>query len=172
MDLDIMKIEPWFDDFGDIDELRKSITTAECKRNMKSELDRLQEDVHNTHKAYFNATNGTLHEAKMHQIFKDAANLRNKQIDKMQKAGISCDTGLPYKEIATNSQVGGDHYKNQGIQPLEATFANFGYEGVRASIYTKVGKYLTRDKDSHRQDITKAIHVLQMQLEFLDRDNK
>tara|TARA_R110000803_G_scaffold15628_1_gene43059 strand:- start:248 stop:559 length:312 start_codon:yes stop_codon:yes gene_type:complete len=73
---------------------------------------------------------------------------------------------------ATNSQVGGDHYKNQGIQPLEATFANFGYEGVRASIYTKVGKYLTRDKGTHKQDIEKAIHVLQMQLEFLDRDTK
>ena len=73
---------------------------------------------------------------------------------------------------ATSTQVGGDHYKNQGIQPLEATFANFGYEGVRASIYTKVGKYLTRDKGTHKQDIAKAIHVLQMQLEFLDRDTK
>ena len=110
MDLDIMKIEPWFDDFGDTDKLTDDITVKEWKSNVKAN--------------------------------------------------------------ATNSQVGGDHYKNQGIQPLEATFANFGYEGVRASIYTKVGKYLTRDKDSHRQDITKAIHVLQMQLEFLDRDNK
>ena len=171
------KTEPWFDDFGDTDELRKSITTEECKRTMKSELDKLQEDVHNTHKAYFNATHGTLDEAKMHQIFKNAANLRNKQIDKMQKAGISCETGLPYKEYvfgdvldnATNSQVGGNHYKNQGVQPIEATFANFGYEGIRASIYTKVNKYLTRDKGTHRQDITKAIHVLQMQLEFYDK---
>ena len=82
------------------------------------------------------------------------------------------DTDKLCIKSATNSQVGGDHYKNQGIQPLEATFVNFGYEGVRASIYTKVGKYLTRDKGTHRQDITKAIHVLQMQIEFLDRDNK
>tara|TARA_R110000772_G_scaffold108111_3_gene210889 strand:+ start:475 stop:804 length:330 start_codon:yes stop_codon:yes gene_type:complete len=79
------------------------------------------------------------------------------------------DTDELPKESATNSQVGGDHYKNQGVQPIEATFANFGYEGIRASIYTKVNKYLTRDKGTHRQDITKAIHVLQMQLEFYDK---
>ena len=70
---------------------------------------------------------------------------------------------------AIKSQVGGNHYKDQGIQPLEATYANFGYEGLRASIYTKVNKYLTREKGSHKTDIEKAIHVLQMQLEFLNR---
>jgi len=75
-------------------------------------------------------------------------------------------------QSATDAQVGGDHYKNQGIQPLEATFKNFGYEGLRASIYTKVGKYLTREKGTHKQDIEKAIHVLQMQLEFFDRGEK
>ena len=57
-----------------------------------------------------------------------------------------------------------------GVQPLEMTYANFGYEGIRASMYTKVNKYLTRDKGTHRQDLTKAIHVLQMQLEFYDNE--
>jgi hypothetical protein len=75
----------------------------------------------------------------------------------------------PEPESAINSQVDGDHYKKQGVQPLEATFLNFGYEGLRAAIYTKVGKYLTRAKGTHRKDITKAIHALQMQLEFFDR---
>ena len=69
---------------------------------------------------------------------------------------------------ATESQVGGDHYTKQGIQPLESTFANFGYSGVQASIYTKVNKYLTRDKGTHRLDLAKAIHVLQMQVEYYD----
>ena len=73
------------------------------------------------------------------------------------------------EKTAIDSQVGGTHYKNQGIQPLEATFKNFGYEGLRASVYTKVGKYLTREKGTHKQDIEKAIHVLQIQLEYLDR---
>ena len=72
---------------------------------------------------------------------------------------------------ALQSQIGGSHYKNQGVQPLEATYANFGYSGLRAAVYTKVNKYLTREKGTHRQDITKAIHVLQMQLEFLDKES-
>jgi hypothetical protein len=71
---------------------------------------------------------------------------------------------------ALNSQVGGDHYKNQGLQPFEITYANFGYQGVRASVYTKVNKYLTREKGEHRENIEKAIHCLQVQLEFLGRE--
>ena len=70
---------------------------------------------------------------------------------------------------ATNSQVGGTHYKDQGLQPFEITFKNFGYEGIRHSCYTKVQKYLTRDKNKHRENLEKAIHVLQIQLEYLDR---
>jgi hypothetical protein len=72
---------------------------------------------------------------------------------------------------AIESQVDGDHYTKQGIQPLEATFANFGYEGLQAAVYTKVNKYLTRQKGTHRIDLNKAIHVLQMQLEYYDRHN-
>ena len=72
---------------------------------------------------------------------------------------------------ALDTQVGGDHYIKQGIQPLESTFANFGYVGLQASIYTKVNKYLTREKGTHRQDLQKAIHVLQMQVEYYDRHN-
>ena len=70
---------------------------------------------------------------------------------------------------ATDRQIDGEHYNKQAIEPLEATFLNFGYDGLRASIYTKVNKYLTREKGTHRKDITKAIHCLEMQLEFFDR---
>jgi len=75
------------------------------------------------------------------------------------------------KKTAIDTQVGGGHYLD-GIQPLENTFATFGYQGVRAAIFTKVDKYQKREKGTHRQDIEKAIHCLQMQLEFLDRDTK
>ena len=75
------------------------------------------------------------------------------------------------KKTAMRSQIGGNHYLD-GIQPLEITYANFGYQGIRAAIYTKVNKYLHRSKDDHRLNIEKAIHCLQMQLEFLDRDTK
>tara|TARA_B110000967_G_C18775720_1_gene505465 strand:- start:79 stop:360 length:282 start_codon:yes stop_codon:yes gene_type:complete len=63
---------------------------------------------------------------------------------------------------ATTKQVGGDHYKDQGIQPLELTYLNFGYAGVKASLYTKVNKYLTRNKANEGEDIRKAIHCLEM----------
>lgn len=65
-------------------------------------------------------------------------------------------------------QVGGGHYKLMGIQPFELTLRNFGYEGLRATIYNKVNKYLARDKDDfykHIEDLEKAIHCLQYQLE-------
>ena len=88
---------------------------------------------------------------------------------KPRPTGSREDPPWVVEKTAIDSQVGGAHYKNQGIQPLEATFKNFGYEGLRASVYTKVGKYLTREKGTHKQDIEKAIHVLQIQLEYLDR---
>jgi len=72
------------------------------------------------------------------------------------------------KYSALGQQVAGDHYKNQGLQPFEITFANFGYEGVQAAVYTKVLKYLTREKGVHRENLEKAIHCLEIQLELHD----
>ena len=71
---------------------------------------------------------------------------------------------------ALGTQVGGKHYTEMGLQPFEITYANFGYSGIRASCYTKVNKYLVRDKDDHKGQLEKAIHVLQVQLEFLNRE--
>lgn len=71
---------------------------------------------------------------------------------------------------AIDEQIGGDHYKNQGLQPFEITYANFGYIGICASVYTKVNKYLTRDKGDHRENLEKAIHTIQVQLHFLDKE--
>ena len=72
-----------------------------------------------------------------------------------------------------DEQVGGGHYKTMGVQPFEITFKNFGYQGLRAAVYTKVIKYLSRDKGSvekHIEDVEKAIHCLQIQLEFARRE--
>jgi hypothetical protein len=79
-------------------------------------------------------------------------------------------TTQPLREAkAFGKQVGGDHYKNQGIQPLELTYLNFGYAGVKASLYTKVNKYLTRNKANEGEDIRKAIHCLELLAEFKHR---
>lgn len=66
-----------------------------------------------------------------------------------------------------NRQVGGEHYKILAIQPFDLTLANFGYQGLRHAVYTKVNKYLGRDKGDfakHINDIEKAIHCLEIQL--------
>lgn len=85
---------------------------------------------------------------------------------RMNIIGQNGNEGLHYDEVRpTNTQVGGCHYKNLGIQPLEMTYKNFGYAGLKSSIYTKVNKYLLRDKESEVEDIKKAIHCLEILLE-------
>ena len=70
---------------------------------------------------------------------------------------------------ASRNQVGGGHYTELGIQPLEVTYENFGYYGVRSALYTKVNKYLTRNKGNHIEDLEKAKHCLELQIEFAKR---
>jgi len=72
----------------------------------------------------------------------------------------------PSHDKAVRGQVGGTHYNNLGIQPLEITYRNWGYAGVKASVYTKVNKYLTRNKGNELEDIHKAIHCLEMLASF------
>lgn len=60
-----------------------------------------------------------------------------------------------------DTQIGGDHYKKKTIQPEAYSYANkLGWhEG-------EVVKYVTRwQEKGGRQDIEKAIHVLQLLLE-------
>lgn len=62
----------------------------------------------------------------------------------------------------TNNQVGGDHYKKCGIEPVEYIHAN-GLDFFRGNIV----KYVTRDKDKNgAEDIRKVIDYANMILEF------
>ena len=63
---------------------------------------------------------------------------------------------------ALDQQVGGNHYKELGMQPLEHTYLNYGYQGLKAAIHTKVDKYLLRRKDNEVEQIEKAIHCLEV----------
>lgn len=61
-----------------------------------------------------------------------------------------------------DTQVGGEHYRNQGIQPVEYISANdlSFFEG-------NVVKYITRHKTKGKvEDIRKVIHYAQMILHF------
>lgn len=59
-------------------------------------------------------------------------------------------------------QVGGDHYKNMAIQPSEFNFRN-GLNWLEGNAV----KYICRHRQKHgRADIEKAIHYLQLLLEW------
>lgn len=66
------------------------------------------------------------------------------------------------KNTSLNTQVGGEHYKNQKIQPIEYILANqLGFcEG-------NIVKYITRHKFKNgAEDLKKVIHYAQFLLEF------
>lgn len=63
---------------------------------------------------------------------------------------------------ATETQVGGNHYKSMKIQPVEL-FALTRCTAFQANIW----KYITRYKQKNgKQDIEKAIHYAQLALEL------
>tara|TARA_B100000809_G_C14878487_1_gene438277 strand:+ start:290 stop:550 length:261 start_codon:yes stop_codon:yes gene_type:complete len=66
-----------------------------------------------------------------------------------------------------DEQVGGSHYKNMAIQPIEFIQANkIGF--IEGSII----KYVTRWRDKGGiYDLQKAIHLTQLLIEFETRDN-
>ena len=72
--------------------------------------------------------------------------------------------GLKEANNALNSQVGGAHYKQYKVQPVEYAMANnLNYCQANAI------KYITRYRDKGgKQDLEKAIHNIQilMQLEY------
>jgi len=72
---------------------------------------------------------------------------------------------------ASDTQVGGDHYTSMGIQPLEATYLNFGLQGLKASVYTKVLKYF-RSKGNELEDLEKARHCIDILIEKVKQENK
>lgn len=71
-------------------------------------------------------------------------------------------------ESALEIQTGGNHYKNQKIQPIEyITANNLGFiEGC-------IVKYITRHKDKNgAEDIKKIIHYCQLLLELTYEEKK
>lgn len=73
--------------------------------------------------------------------------------------------------LASQTQVGGDHYTKMKLQPLEACYQRYGYFGLKASIHTKVDKYF-RSKDNEIEDLKKAIHCIQLLLEKAELEAK
>lgn len=63
---------------------------------------------------------------------------------------------------AMKSQIGGSHYKDMAIQPLEYSMKN----GLNACEHSVV-KYVSRHRSKNgRQDLEKAIDMLEKLIEF------
>lgn len=69
--------------------------------------------------------------------------------------------GVAKRDSPLDTQVGGDHYKSKGIQPVEYCMAN-GIGFMEGSVI----KYVTRWKDKGGvDDLKKARHFLDMLIE-------
>jgi len=77
------------------------------------------------------------------------------------------------KELkASDTMVGGDHYLRMGLQPLEATYLTYGYIGLKAAIFTKVMKYINRNKDNEVEQLKKARHCIDLLIEKAELENE
>lgn len=66
---------------------------------------------------------------------------------------------------ASDTQVGGSHYKSLGVQPMELVLKNMGFIAFEGACYTKINKYMIRHKDNKVEQLKKAAHILQMWIE-------
>ena len=90
---------------------------------------------------------------------------------------LAKEEGMKKPVHPMDTQVGGDHYKTKGLQPLEAVYMNYGLAGLEAAVFTKVNKYF-RDKsgrgesglEKKLEDCMKAQHVLQIFQENLEAE--
>ena len=88
----------------------------------------------------------------------------------MTLEGLAADAVKKQRELsAFDQQVGGSHYKQLGIQPMELTLRNLGYEAFVGACYTKINKYMVRKKDDEVEQLKKARHVLDMWIEEAEK---
>ena len=73
---------------------------------------------------------------------------------------------------ALDNQIGGKHYKELGVQPLESTYLNFGYQGLKAAVYNKVQKYMLRAKEDEIVQLKKARHCLDILIEKAEMEQE
>lgn len=91
--------------------------------------------------------------------------IRKRPKEKTTQANLesNCQTHLrPSKNISLNTQVGGNHYKDFSIQPVEFITAN-GLSFLEGCVVKRVCRH--KEKNG-REDIEKAIHELQLLLDL------
>lgn len=76
--------------------------------------------------------------------------------------------GVIDASICFGTQEDGSHYTDMQLQPLQACYLRYGLEGLRASIHTKVDKYISRKKNDDVVQLKKAHHCLGILLEIAE----
>lgn len=75
------------------------------------------------------------------------------------------------KQLASETQIGGDHYRSKDIQPWTAMESWMTAEEFEGFLRGNVIKYIARYKDKDGvKDVLKARHYLERLLEHLDRN--
>lgn len=64
---------------------------------------------------------------------------------------------------ASERQVGGSHYKNVEVQPIQ-----IAYMLGCTPLWVKVCKYITRTKEDHTVDLQKALHCVELENEMME----
>lgn len=87
----------------------------------------------------------------------------------MLQAGSACRACKGAMELkALDTQVGGGHYKDMAIQPMEYSMKN----GLDACQHTAI-KYISRFRDKGGiEDLRKAKHVIDMLIQFEEDKNQ
>lgn len=74
------------------------------------------------------------------------------------------------KPLASETQVGGDHYQSKDVQPWTAMQSWMTAEEFEGFLRGNVIKYIARYKDKDGvKDVLKARHYLERLLEHIDR---
>jgi hypothetical protein len=75
------------------------------------------------------------------------------------------------KPLASETQVGGEHYRNKEVQPWTAMQSWMSAEEFEGFLRGNVIKYIARYKDKDGvKDVLKARHYLERLLEHIDRN--
>jgi hypothetical protein len=88
---------------------------------------------------------------------------------------MDIDDEMKSIEAATRlrrKQVGGTHYEDMGLEPVEATYMRYGYAGVKAALHCKIDKYIGRDKHDELADLKKARHCIDMLIEYKEKEDE
>lgn len=65
------------------------------------------------------------------------------------------------KKSALETQQGGNHYKTMKLQPVE-----LGYKIGATPCFVKLAKYLTREKNDKKENLSKAYHCVSLEEEL------